>query len=60
MVVWWLILKKPPNTTIDGFSTEFDLKTRWQQFLWELVVAQHHIEGCVKVKQLRVEHVGIG
>jgi hypothetical protein len=35
VVVWWLILEKPPNATDDGFSTEFDLKTRRWWFWWE-------------------------
>lgn len=28
MVVWWLILEKPPYAIHEGFSTEFGLKTR--------------------------------
>jgi hypothetical protein len=39
-VVWWLILGKPPNTTDDGFSTEFGLKTQRWRFRWESEVAQ--------------------
>jgi hypothetical protein len=34
-VVWWLILEKPPNTTDDGVSIEFVLKTQWWRFRWE-------------------------
>jgi hypothetical protein len=37
--LWWLVLKKPPRATNDGFSTEFGLKTRQWRFRQESKVA---------------------
>jgi hypothetical protein len=48
-VVWWCILKKSPSATKGGLVPMGSGGGTWC-----------HYEGCVKAKQLWVEHVAVG